>query len=100
MNRGACQIPIDGLQVRLFTEDDIGGIFALIQDPVVAGGEVPMDRTAQQRQFAQPPLDSFRFPAVGDGLRLLPVPDVREGVVVIAPAEQIPGSVPNINNRS
>ena len=51
MNRGACQIPVDGLQVCLFTEDDIGGVFALIHAPVVASGEIAIDRTAQPRQL-------------------------------------------------
>ena len=81
MNRGACQIPVDGLQIGLPAENNVGGVFALVHAPVVAGGEITIDRTAQARQFVQPFVDSFRFPAVGDGVCLFPVPDVCEGVV-------------------
>ena len=66
MNRRARQISVDGLQVRLLAENDIGGVFALVHAPVVAGGEVAIDRTAQPRQFVQPFVNSLRFPAIGD----------------------------------
>jgi len=51
MNGGACQISVDGLQVRLLTEDDIGGVLALVHAPVVAVGEIAIDRTALERQL-------------------------------------------------
>ena len=47
MNRGARQVPVDGLQVRLFPEDYIGGVLALVHAPVVPGGEVPIDRSSR-----------------------------------------------------
>ena len=81
MDRRARHVLIDCLQIRLFTEDDIGGVFALVHTPVVSGGEVPVNRAAQPCQIVQPFMDPLRFPAVGDLLRPLPVGDVSEGVV-------------------
>ena len=81
MNRATCQIPVDGLQIRLLAENDIGGVFALVHAPVVAGCEIAIDRTTQPRQFVEPFVDSLRFPAIGDRLCLLPVSEVRKGVV-------------------
>jgi len=46
MNRRARQVFIDRLQIRLFAEDDVGGVFALVHAPVVSGGEVAIDRAA------------------------------------------------------
>src|SRR3954452_3965144 len=40
MNRSARQIFIDRLQIGLFTEDDVGGVFALVHAPVISAGEV------------------------------------------------------------
>ena len=37
---------IDGMQVRLFAEDDIGGVFALIHDSLVSGVDLSIDRAA------------------------------------------------------
>ena len=51
MNRRACQIPVDGLQVRLFAKNDIGGVFALVHAPVITGGEIAVDRAAKPRQL-------------------------------------------------
>ena len=81
MNRGAGQVPVNGLQCRLFFEDDVGGVLALVHAPVVAVGEIAVDRTAQPCQFIQSLVDSLCLPAIGDGLCLFPVSDVREGVV-------------------
>src|SRR3954447_5231259 len=81
MDRGTRQILVNGRQVRLFTEDDIGGVFALIHTPVVSGCEVPIDRTTLPGQFVQPSVDAFGVPAVGEALCPLPVRDVRKGVV-------------------
>ena len=46
MDRRARQIFIDCPQVRLFAENDVGGVFALIHAPVVSAGEVLVDRAA------------------------------------------------------
>ena len=40
MNRGARQIFVDGLEVRLLAKDDVGSVFALIYAPVVLRAEV------------------------------------------------------------
>ena len=81
VNRGARQILVNGLQVGLLAEHDIGGVFALIHAPVVSGGEVPIDRTTEPGQFIQPRVHAFRFPTVGDALCPCPVPDMGEGVI-------------------
>ncbi len=48
---------------------------------MVAAGEVRIDRATQPRPLVQPFVDALGFPTIGNGLCLLPVPDVREGVV-------------------
>ena len=81
MNRRARQVFIERLQIRLLAEDDVGGVFALVHAPVISGGEVAIDRAAAPRELAEPRVDSFCFPSIGDALRPLPVPNVAEGVV-------------------
>ena len=81
MNRRARQIFIDRLQIRLFAEDDVGGVFALVHAPVVSGGEVPIDGAAAPGELVEPRVDSFCFPSVGDALRPLPVRNMAEPIV-------------------
>ncbi|MGI8744387.1 MAG: hypothetical protein ACR2NN_17800 [Bryobacteraceae bacterium] len=81
MNRRARQILVDGLQVRLLAEDNVGGIFALIHAPVVSACEIPIDRAAPPGELIQPCMYPFRFPSAGDALSPLPVPDMGESVV-------------------
>src|SRR4051812_10802802 len=60
VNRRAGQGAINGRQVRLPFENDIGGIFALIHTPVIRYAEGSMDRAVGARkliQFAVEPLD-------------------------------------------
>jgi hypothetical protein len=74
-------VRIDRLQVRLFAEDDVGGVFALVHAPVVSGGEVPINRATAPGELVEPRVDSFCFPSVGNALRSLPVRNVAERIV-------------------
>ena len=64
VNCRARQIFIDGLQIGLPAEDDVGGIFALVHAPVVSAGEVAIDRAAPPRELIQPGVNPFGFPSV------------------------------------
>src|SRR5713101_8147439 len=81
VNRRTRQILVDGLEIRLFAEDDIRGVLALIHAPVISGCEIPIDRTASPGELVQPRMYPFRFPSIGDALGPLPVRDAGEGVI-------------------
>ncbi len=81
VHRRARQVFVNGPEIGLFAEHDVGGVLALIHAPVLTGREVPQDGTVTACELIQPSVDPLRFPAIGDALCPLPVRDVGEGVV-------------------
>src|SRR3954471_14998894 len=44
VNSGARQVLVDSLQVRLFAENDIGGVLALVCAPVISSCKIAINR--------------------------------------------------------
>jgi hypothetical protein len=81
VDSGASQVGIQGLKIGLSVENDVSGIFALIQAPVVLHAEVTNNGTKPLRKLVQFPLHRLHFPIVGDPLRLVPIPNFYKGIV-------------------
>src|SRR4051794_29097510 len=56
VNSGARQVLVDSLQVRLFAENDIGGVLALVGAPVISRREIAINRTVPRANSS-----SFRW---------------------------------------
>ena len=78
---GARQIVIEGLQVRLAAEDDIGRLLGLIQAPVVGDLKAGDHRTVALGERVQLLMHRLHSPLIRQALRLVPVGDLGEGMV-------------------
>src|SRR5438270_1463976 len=81
VNSGARQVIVDSLQVRLFAENDIGGVLALVCAPVISSREIAINRTVPTRELVQLSMHALGCPSVGDPLGAWPVRDFDKGVV-------------------
>src|SRR3954454_17198268 len=81
VNSGARQVLVHSLQVRLFAENDIGGVLALVCAPVISSREIAINRTVPARELVQLSVDTFGCPSIGDPLGAWPVRDLNKGVV-------------------
>jgi len=81
MNCGATEVFINGLEVGLFAENDVGRVLALVHAPVVFRAEGTMDGAEAVRERVQTAVQPLDLQFVGDLLRLCPVGNVGEGIV-------------------
>ena len=81
MDGSARQIVIEGLQVRLAAEDDIGRLLGLIQAPVVGDLKAGDYRTVALGERVQLLMHRLHSPLIRQALRLVPVGDLGEGIV-------------------
>ena len=75
------QVAIDGRQIRLPPENDVGGVLALVHAPVVGHTKILMDGTEAPGHLVQPTMQSLDLQFVGDLLRPPPIRDIHEGIV-------------------
>jgi len=78
---GACQVLIDGSQIRLPMKDDVRGVFTLIDTPVILHPQLSKDRAEALGELVQLPVNPLRLPTVGNLLRQSPVADLHKSVV-------------------
>ena len=87
------QVAIDGRQIRLAPEDDVGGVFALVHAPVVGHAEILVNRTKAAGHLVESMVQTLYLQSVGDLLSAPPVGDFHESIVDqpevdLAPAQQ------------
>src|SRR6202165_6038054 len=80
-DRRAGQVFVNGCQICLPPEHDVGGVLALIDAPVILDPEVAKDRAEPVGKLIQFPVNPLGLPAVGDTLRLSPIPDLDNSVI-------------------
>lgn len=68
VDRRACQIAIDRLQVRLSAENDVAGVLGLVDAPVAVLPEEAANGTKAPGELVQPFANSLDPPAIGDAL--------------------------------
>jgi len=78
---GSCQVGIEGLKIDLPVENDVGGVFGLIQAPVVLHAKVTKNGAKPLSKLVQFPVDPLDVPIVGNPLRFVPIPNFYEGIV-------------------
>ncbi len=81
VNGSAGQVAVDGRQIGLPPEHDVGGILALVHAPVVSDAKGAMNRTEAAGELVQLAMQPFDLQAVGDLLGARPVGDLHESVV-------------------
>ncbi len=75
------QVAVNGRQIRLPPENDVGGVLTLVHAPVVSHPKIPMNRTEAERHFVQPTVQSLDLQSVGDLLRTRPIGEIHERLV-------------------
>jgi hypothetical protein len=81
VNGGPDEILVDGGQISLPSEDDIGGILGLVDAPMIDNSKMFGDWTETTGKLVQFPVQTARFPGVGDLLSPFPIADLAEGVI-------------------
>lgn len=81
MDRGPGQIPVNGRQIGLPAEDDVGGVFALIHTPVVLHPKGAKDGAISAGETIQSCVNPLRLPPIDDLLGAAPVRDPHKRVV-------------------
>lgn len=75
------QVAIDGRQIRLPPENNVGSVLALIHAPVVSHTKIPMKRTKPACHSIQALVKPLDPQSVGGLLRPPPIRDIHEGIV-------------------
>ena len=81
LTRRAGEIGVNGLKIGLPAEHHIGGVFALVETPVIHPTEVFDDGAILTGKPIQSLVDAAGLQAVGDLLCPTPVADVGESIV-------------------
>lgn len=81
VDRGSCQIIVNGSQVGLFFKDYVCGIFGLINAPMIGDSKMLMDGTKAAGKFVEFPVKLSSLSAVGNFLCAFPIADFGKGVV-------------------
>ena len=81
MDCGSDQVVVDGRQIRLPVEHNVGGILALIDAPVILHSEAAEHRTVLAGELIQARMKPLGIPAVNDLLGAAPVGHACEGIV-------------------
>jgi len=71
VDRRPGQVAVDGRQIRLPPENDVGGIFALVHAPVIGHPKLPVNRTEAACHLIQPMVKPLDLQPVGDLLGTL-----------------------------
>ncbi|MCZ2074887.1 MAG: hypothetical protein LC130_07785 [Bryobacterales bacterium] len=78
---GPRQVAVDGSQIGLPPEDDVGGVLALVHAPVIGHAESAVNRAIGLGKLVQLAVQSLDLPAVGDLLGSCPIRNFDKRVV-------------------
>lgn len=78
---GAAEVLIQGLEIGLFAEHDVGRVLALVHAPEIVPAQAAMDGTEAAGELVQLAMQLLDAQIVGDPLRPLPVGNTGEGIV-------------------
>jgi len=81
MDRRSCQVIVNGRQIRLSFENNVGGVLGLIDAPMIGEPKMLVDGTETPGKFVEFPMKAASLPAVGNLLRPFPIGDLGECVV-------------------
>ncbi len=77
----ACQGVINGGQIGLLFEDDVGGVLNLINAPMIGESKMLVDGTEPAGKFIQLPMETASLPAIGELLSPFPIANFGKSVV-------------------
>src|SRR5580692_1818908 len=91
---GPNQILINGFQIGLPAEHDVGGVFGFVQAPVIRFLDLLENRAIPFGEFIELAMQKRRFPTVRQGLSGRPILNGAEGIVQQGVAYFLPVQLP------